>query len=56
MAQCRAQGVKNYRVINKKEMIDILAHISDQKYVDTIVTGAVIRWKSGWGRRKQVAA
>ncbi len=51
MAQCKARGIKNYRVINKVEMGDILAHIGDQVYIDKVVAGAVARWKQGWGQK-----
>jgi L-lactate utilization protein LutB len=53
MDACKQKGVKNYRVINKAEMVDILAHIGDQAYVDRVVAGAVARWKAGWGSGKK---
>ena len=56
MIVCKEKGVKNYRVINKVEMIDILAHIGDQAHVDAVVAGAVARWKQGWGTHGKAAA
>ncbi|MFH1653609.1 MAG: hypothetical protein ABIE74_06100 [Pseudomonadota bacterium] len=52
MMTAKERGVKNFRVLNKQELIDVLKNIGDQKAINTIVTGAVARWKSGWGKRK----
>lgn len=53
MLAAKERGVKNFRVLNKQELVDVLKNISDQKAVDAIVAGAVARWKSGWGKRKE---
>lgn len=55
MLQCKEKGVKNFRVLNKQEMVDILKNIGDQKYIDIVVEGAVRRWKSGWKKNKEVS-
>ena len=55
MLQCKERGVKNFRVLNKQELSDVLKNIGDQKAVDAIVAGAVARWKSGWGKNSQLA-
>ena len=52
MLAAKERGVKNFRVLNKQELTDILKNIGDQKAVDAIVAGAVARWKSGWGKKK----
>ena len=52
MLAAKDRGVKNFRVLNKQELADVLKNIGDQKAVDAIVTGAVARWKSGWGTKK----
>ena len=52
MMTAKERGVKNFRVLNKQELSDVLKNIGDQKTVDAIVAGAVARWKSGWGRGK----
>ncbi len=52
MMTAKERGVKNFRVLNKQELSDVLKNIGDQKAVDAIVAGAVARWKSGWGKRK----
>jgi len=52
MMTAKERGVKNFRVLNKQELSEVLKNIGDQKAVDTIVAGAVTRWKAGWGKRK----
>jgi len=52
MMTAKERGVKNFRVLNKQELSDVLKNIGDQKAVDAIVAGAVARWKSGWGKGK----
>lgn len=52
MLTAKERGVKNFRVLNKQELTDVLKSIGDQKAVDAIVVGAVARWKSGWGKEK----
>jgi hypothetical protein len=52
MMECKARGVKNYRVLNKQELTNVLKDIGNQKYVNAIVAGAVARWKAGWGKGK----
>jgi len=52
MLAAKERGVKNFRVLNKQELTDVLKNIGDQKAVDAIVAGAVARWKSGWGKKK----
>jgi hypothetical protein len=52
MLTVKDRGVKNFRVLNKQELADVLKNIGDQKAVDAIVASAVIRWKSGWGKEK----
>lgn len=52
MLAVKERGVKNFRVLNKQELTDVLKNIGDQKAVDAIVAGAVARWKSGWGKGK----
>jgi len=52
MLTAKQRGVKNFRVLNKQELADVLKNIGDQKVVDAIVAGAVARWKAGWGKNK----
>jgi hypothetical protein len=52
MMMAKERGVKNFRVLNKQELSEVLKNIGDQKAVDAIVAVAVARWKSGWGSKK----
>ena len=52
MIAAKERGVKNFRVLNKQELAGVLKNIGDRKAVDAIVAGAVARWKSGWGKRR----
>lgn len=52
MLAAKERGVKNFRVLNKHGLGEVLKNIGDQKAVDVIVAGAVVRWKSGWGKKK----
>ena len=52
MLAAKERGVKNFRVLSKQELAEVLKNIGDQKAVDVIVADAVARWKSGWGKRK----
>ena len=52
MLQAKAKGVKNYRVINKQELIEILKEDTSKERITEIVAGAVARWKAGWGSKK----
>jgi len=52
MMTAKERGVKNFRVLNKQELSDVLKNIGDQKAIDAIVAGAVARWKSGWSKGK----
>ena len=53
MMTVKAHGIKNYRILNKQELTNVLKNIGDQKYINTVVEGAVKRWKSGWGKSKR---
>src|SRR3989338_4669334 len=55
MLAVKERGVKNFRVLNKQELSDVLRNIGDQKTIDAIVAGAVARWKSRWGSKKDKA-
>ena len=52
MMTAKERGVKNFRVLNKQELTDVLKNIGDQKAVDAIVAGAAVWWEAGWGKRK----
>jgi hypothetical protein len=52
MLIAKDRGVKNFRILNKNELMHILAEGITQQEIDALVAGAVKRWKSGWGSRK----
>ena len=52
MLKAKEKGIKNFRVLNKNELIHILAEGIAQQEIDAIVASAVLRWKSGWSTRK----
>lgn len=52
MLNAKEKGIKNFRVLNKKELGQVLADGITQEQIQKVVSGAVSRWKSGWGRRK----
>lgn len=52
MLVAKERGVKNFRVLNKQELTDVLKNIGDRKAIDAIVVVAVARWKAGWGSKK----
>ncbi len=52
MLKAKDQGIKNFRVLNKEELGMVLAEGVSQEQIDNVVSGAVARWKSGWGSKK----
>jgi len=52
MLIAKDRGIKNFRVLNKNELMHILAEGITQQEIDALVAGAVTRWKSGWGKGK----
>ena len=52
MMRAKEIGVKNFRVLNKEELKQVLAEGATQEKIDKVVAGAVARWKAGWGTRR----
>ena len=52
MLIAKDRGIKNFRILNKNELMHILAEGITQQEIDALVANAVDRWKSGWGSRK----
>ncbi len=52
MLQAKAKGIKNFRVINKEELTEILKAGTTKERINEIVSEAVARWKSTWGKGK----
>lgn len=55
MIEAKTKGIKNFRVLNKAELGLILVDGVTQDQIDKVVSGAVARWKSGWGSKKDKA-
>lgn len=51
MWQAKEKGIKNYRILNKEELLEILDSVHQER-IDQIIKEAVKRWKAGWGSRK----
>jgi len=51
MAQAREKGVKNFRVLNREELMKVLDTKATKEDIAQVVQGAVTRWKSGWGSK-----
>ena len=52
MLLAKERGIKNFRVLNKAELGQVLADGVTPEQIDQVVTGAVTRWKAGWGSEK----
>jgi len=52
MLKAKEKGIKNFRVLNKAELGLVLADGVTQDQINKVISGAVARWKSGWGSRK----
>ncbi len=53
MLEAKAKGIKNFRIINKEELIEILKEGTTKERISELVAGAVARWKSTWGEGKR---
>ena len=51
MLAAKAKGVKNYRVLNKAELTEVVNPDATQETIDKVVKGAVDRWQAGWGHK-----
>lgn len=52
MLKAKERSIKNFRVLNKNELMHVTADGITQQEIDILVASAVARWKSGWGSRK----
>ena len=53
MEAVRAKQVKNFRVMNKEELAEVLKDGTTASRIKEIQETAVKRWKSGWASQKQ---
>ena len=52
MLMAKERGIKNFRILNKAELEQVLAEGVTSDQIEQVVTGAVTRWKAGWGSKK----
>ncbi len=52
MQEVKSRGIKNFRVMNKAELSEIVAGAKADR-IQEIMDQAVKRWKSGWGTKKE---
>lgn len=52
MLKAKERGVKNFRVLNKFELVQVLTNGVTLERIQEVVAGAVLRWKAGWGTQK----
>ncbi len=52
MIKAKERGIKNFRVLNKVELGAVLVEGVTPEQIQEVVSGAVARWKSGWGSKK----
>ena len=52
MMMAKDRGIKNFRVLNKVELGDVLVDGVTPERIQEVVSGAVTRWKAGWGSKK----
>lgn len=55
MMLAKERGIKNFRVLNKAELKQVLAEGVTQEQIQEVVSGSVARWKAGWGTKKAAA-
>lgn len=53
MLRAKVKGIRNFRILNKQELTEVLAKETPQNRINKIISQAVIRWKSGWGTGKR---
>lgn len=53
MLMAKERGIKNFRVLNKAELSAVLVEGVTPERIQEVVSGAVVRWKAGWGTKKK---
>lgn len=53
MMQAKRQGIKNFRILNKEELVKVIDEDTTADERNKIVSEAVAKWKQGWGNRKE---
>lgn len=52
MLHAKAKGIKNFRVINKVGLVEVLKEGTTQERINEIIAESVKKWKAGWGKGK----
>jgi len=52
MLMVKERGIKNYRILNKEELMRCLDKKTSPDEILMIIDIAKKRWKAGWGKRK----
>ena len=55
MLLAKERGIRNFRVLNKAELAQVLADGVTPEQIQEVVAGSVARWKAGWGTKKAVS-
>ena len=53
MLKAKDCGIKNFRVLNKAELTEVLGDGVTPERIQAVVASAVARWKSGWGTKRR---
>lgn len=53
MLQAKAKGIKNFRILNKAELEEVLREGASSDLIARTIDVAVARWKAGWGKGKK---
>lgn len=56
MLQAKEKGVKNFRILNKEELIKVLDPMTTDGQMQDIIKEAKRRWMAGWGSKAATAA
>lgn len=56
MEQAKQMGIKNFRILNKAELTEVINENISTERRDEIVSKAVAKWKQGWGSREAKVA
>ena len=56
MMLAKDREIKNFRVLNKAELAEVVTEGVTPERIQEVVAGAVARWKAGWGTKKKAEA
>lgn len=53
MIQAQKAGIKNFRILNREELMKVLDPDTSKNVIQKTIEGAKTRWKAGFGKRKK---